>query len=195
MVASANTTSPGIYLRPDSGQTWNTASSTYAPFSVASSADGTKLVGANYAGGIVYSINSGATWNPTSAQNPNNWTSIASSANGLKLAATVTGTGVYTNNGLVWALSGAQGAVAWEAVKRLPQTEPKLVAVVKGGRIYGLGSIPVPHGRHWEIRPPPIGSPWRHPRMAPNLAAVVNNGQIYTSGDSGATWTAVSGCA
>src|SRR5256885_1783813 len=84
-----------------SAQTWTPASEPEAPVyslwvSVASSADGSKLVAAakfdqagNPVGLIHTSTNSGATWTQTSAPS-NSWSSVASSADGSKLVAATT---------------------------------------------------------------------------------------------------------
>jgi hypothetical protein len=77
-----------IYTSTDSGATWTEAS---APsnnwMSVASSADGTKLVVAARNGPIYLSTDSGATWSNSGAPT-NEWTSVASSADGNTLVAT-----------------------------------------------------------------------------------------------------------
>jgi hypothetical protein len=85
-----------IYTSGNSGVTW---SPTGAPSnfwtSVASSADGVKLVAAAHWSSEIYtSSNSGATWTPTSAPS-NYWTSVASSSDGDKLVAV--GSGPYPN--------------------------------------------------------------------------------------------------
>ena len=56
-------------------------------YSIASSADGTKLAAVAYNGGIYVSTDSGLIWALTSAPDTNLWTSIASSSDGSKLAA------------------------------------------------------------------------------------------------------------
>ena len=87
--------------------------------SVASSSDGTKLVGTvgyttyytSASGQIYTSINSGVTWTARASSLP--WSSVASSADGTKLVAAVYGTsasaGVYTStdSGGTWTLRDA----------------------------------------------------------------------------------------
>lgn len=76
--------------------------------SIASSADGTRLVAAVYFGDIYTSTNSGATWMPTDAPNIG-WQSVASSADGTKLvAAAFYDTPIYvsTNSGTNWSTNG-----------------------------------------------------------------------------------------
>jgi hypothetical protein len=82
-----------IYTSTNSGVTWTQASAPNAYWgSVASSADGTKLVAAmdcdgNYNPGPIYtSIDAGVTWAQTSAPDTD-WIAVASSADGTKLIA------------------------------------------------------------------------------------------------------------
>ena len=96
LIAAANggvgpgyTILPGpIYISTNSGTTWTQATNVPAATwcSVASSADGTKLLAAVSRGGIYRSVDSGLTWTQTSAPS-NNWVSVTSSADGNKLAA------------------------------------------------------------------------------------------------------------
>lgn len=80
--------------------------------SVASSADGAKLVASSgeydLSGQIYVSTNSGATWVTTTAPS-NNWVGAASSADGEKLAAAVYGGSIYisTNGGDLWTATTA----------------------------------------------------------------------------------------
>jgi len=80
---------PGpIYISTNSGATWTQASNApdAAWRSVASSADGNKLIAAVNGGGIYRSVDLGLTWTQTSAPNTN-WVSVASSADANILAA------------------------------------------------------------------------------------------------------------
>jgi len=74
-----------VYTSVDSGATWTQTGTAQAWTSVASSADGTKLVAASEGGGIYTSVDSGATWTQTGTAQA--WTSVASSADGTKLVA------------------------------------------------------------------------------------------------------------
>jgi len=103
-----------IYTSTDSGSTWT---KTVAPSnhwsSVASSADGTKLVatagGSDDFGSIYTSTDSGATWTQTAAQ-PNTWTSVASSADGTRL---VVGANSARGDGLIYTSTNA--GASWMA--------------------------------------------------------------------------------
>ena len=111
-----------IYVSTNSGAAWLAsgapamlaigASNQYW-ISIASSADGTKLVAAVVSGGIYTSTNCGATWSINNAPNPNNWNAVASSADGSRLVAVA---GPYfppgsiyisTNFGNTWTATGA----------------------------------------------------------------------------------------
>ena len=82
LVASAGT--GGIYTSANSGVTWTNTAPNMECISVASSAEGIKLVAGGL--GIYTSTDSGVTWTPTSAPATNGY-SVASSADGTKLVA------------------------------------------------------------------------------------------------------------
>jgi hypothetical protein len=167
-----------------SGAVWSARESSRNWRSVASSADGTKLVAAVYNGAIFTSTDSGETW---TARDPiRSWYSVASSSDGVKLVAAAAMAGdIYTSidSGANWT---ARELVAdWQAVASSTDGA-KLVAVVNGGRIY----TSINSGASWTAR-----------ESARNWAAVASSsdgvklvaaeygGKIYTSTDSGATWT------
>jgi hypothetical protein len=129
-VVDGKQNTPGlIYISTNSGVT---VTPTTAPInnwlSVASSADGTKLVAAATTGtqGLIYaSTNSGLTWTLTSAPTNNNWVTVASSADGSKLVAASGAAfvpdhiygGVYTstNFGMTWTSNNVPNA-QWQIV-------------------------------------------------------------------------------
>src|ERR1039458_2918004 len=86
-----------IYTSADSGKTWTLTSAPYMNWkSIASSADGTKLVAAPEIGQIYTSTASGATLNVANVPNTN-WSSVACSADGSKLFAVAKGGGIWTS--------------------------------------------------------------------------------------------------
>jgi len=105
---------------PARAQTWlQTLAPTNNWRSVASSADGTKLVAAVNGGSIYTSSDSGNSWSPTSAPS-NYWASVASSADGTRLVAAMDASPpglIYTstNSGITWRPSNAP-ANRWSAV-------------------------------------------------------------------------------
>ncbi len=170
--------------------------------SVASSADGLKLVAADYlgpasAGGQLYtSTDGGVAWAPRG--NNHFWFAVASSADGVKLVAVDSigtnflGGQIYTSadSGVTWVARESNrfwGAVASSA------DGVKLVAVdyygasFTGGRIYtsadsGVTWTPRENNRYWNA----VASS----ADGVKLVAAVDGGQIFTSADSGVTWTA-----
>src|SRR5438105_4296670 len=87
-------------------QTWNLTSAPSFTFwrALAASADGTKLIAADYGGPAYTSTNSGATWTSNSALPNLGWKSAASSADGTRLVM-VSSSGAFrsTDSGATWA--------------------------------------------------------------------------------------------
>jgi hypothetical protein len=129
-------TACGIFVANSAfAQTWTQtgAPSNYWA-SIASSADGSRLVAGAFERGIFTSTNSGLTWMQTSAPNEN-WWSIASSADGMKLVAaagSIPG-GVYTSTdgGSTW-VSNNLPIESWSSVASSADGS-KLVAVAPFG--------------------------------------------------------------
>ena len=125
---------PGvIYTSADSGMTWRQTSAPSDYWSsVASSADGTRIVAAvgsgaldlSHAGPICTSTNSGKTWKKTSAPG-GTWSSVASSADGSKLVAVTSDDGrgnagsgliyVSRDSGATWTQTSAPNKI-WSSV-------------------------------------------------------------------------------
>jgi hypothetical protein len=113
-----------VYRSSDAGATWRrTSAPSNTWVSVASSADGTKLVAAARGGypGLIYrSSDSGATWEPTGAP-ADWWLAVASSADGTILFAAAYADAIAcppwdgdtlkisTNSGVSWASAGLPG--------------------------------------------------------------------------------------
>ena len=76
--------------------TQQTSSGSRSWYSVASSADGTKLVAVVYSGYIYTSTDSGVTWTQQTSAGSQIWFSVASSADGTKLAAVVNNGYIFT---------------------------------------------------------------------------------------------------
>ena len=170
--------------------------------SVASSADGLKLVAADYlgpasAGGQLYtSTDGGASWTPRG--NNHFWFAVASSADGVKLVAVdsvgtnFTGGQIYTStdSGVTWV--ARESNRFWGAVASSTDGV-KLVAIdyfgasFTGGKIYtstdsGVTWTARQSDRYWNA----VASS----ADGVKLVAAADSGQIYTSTDSGVTWTA-----
>jgi hypothetical protein len=192
-----------LSVPPASAQIWTQTSAPLTNWtSVASSADGTKLVAVSDRA-IYTSADSGVTWTPTSAP-VTNWISVASSADGTKLVAAVavfmgsqyeTGGPIYVSadSGVTWTATDAP-STNWSSVASSADGS-KLVAV-SGGYVVYVSSTP----------PGPIftstnsGATWTGSLSSANctsvassadgikLVAVEYGGPIYSSTDSGATW-------
>lgn len=94
----------------DSGATWTSTVNSFGLKSLACSADGTKLIGAEDGGKIYISTDSGATW--TAEESDRGWNAVASSADGSKLVATGSFEYLYTKGAYYEIASGAQGTRA-----------------------------------------------------------------------------------
>jgi hypothetical protein len=185
VIASANGV---ISTSTDSGVTWTSQNSGSRFFtSVASSADGTKLVATDggLSQGLIYiSGDSGVTWtNRASAQY---WKSVAASADGTKLVAATTST-IYTSSdsGVTWTPNGTSGS--WTSVAS-SSDGTKLVAASggnAGGLIYTSGDSGLTWTPHDSAR---LWSSVASSADGSKLVAAVQGGHIYTSINSGMTW-------
>jgi len=171
------------FLFPNAGETWTARESNRGWRSVASSADGSKLVAVVSSGQIYTSTNSGVTWTPRETNR--NWVAVASSADGSKLVAVVYGGQIYTSTdtGVTW--TPRESNRNWLSVSSSGDGS-KLVAVAYLDYIYtstdsGVTWTPRESNRNWEcVASSNDGS---------NLVAVAFLDHIYTSTDNGVTWT------
>jgi hypothetical protein len=183
-------------VNPAFAQNWNWTR-TAAPFrqwsSVATSADGTKLVAAGLvvAGGwgIYTSPDSGATWISNNVLGLQ-WSSVASSADGTKLVAAAdtffanSGGEIYTSadSGATW-ISNSVPNLDWRSVATSADGT-KLVAVADNWGLFTSADS----GATWISNSVPlilqtVASSADGTRLAAAL------GEIFTSTNSGATWT------
>ncbi len=161
--------------------------------SIASSADGTKLVAVAYGGKIYTSTDSGANW--TARDSSRNWNSVASSADGTKLVA-VENNGYIntsTDSGQTWTARMSDTPRMWNSVASSADGA-KLVALECGSlktNTAGYIYTSTDSGANWTARDSSVV--WNSVASSADgskLVAVENNGYIYTSTDSGQTWTA-----
>ena len=103
-----------ILLPIANGLSITNATGTRSWTGVASSADGTRLVGVISGGQIYTSTDSGATW--SARETARSWNAVASSADGSKLVATVANGKIYTStdSGATW--TERESNRAWKAV-------------------------------------------------------------------------------
>jgi len=168
------------------GITWSPQTSgSYNWQSVASSSDGSKLVGVVYGGQVYTSTDFGVTW--TARASAQNWFTVASSSDGSKLVAAAAVGQIYTStdSGVTWTAQNS-GSRSWQSVASSSDGS-KLVAVEYAGQIY----TSTDSGVTWTARAS-VGN-WRAVASSADgskLVAAAAVGQIYTSTDSGVTWTA-----
>ncbi|MGO9704396.1 MAG: WD40/YVTN/BNR-like repeat-containing protein [Limisphaerales bacterium] len=166
-------------------QTWTqTSAPTNYWTSVASSADGTKLVAAAKNDGIWVSTNSGDTWIQTSAPNYQDGYSIASSFDGTKLVAGAHAGGIYisTNSGQTWVSNNLPNQ-DWYSVASSADGS-KLAALIANGVVFTSTDS---------------GNTWVSSTNMPLLRSVASSAdgtklvaaglEIYISTNSGSSWT------
>jgi hypothetical protein len=154
-------------------------------YSVASSADGSRLAAVVFGGQIYISTNAGASW--TARDRDRNWVAVASSSDGSKLVAQEYGGQIYTSSdsGANWTAQSGSGSRNWTSVASSSDGS-KLVAAVEVGQIYtstdsGVNWTAHESNRDWTaVASSSDGS---------KLVAVAYGGQIFTSTDTGANWT------
>jgi hypothetical protein len=199
----------GILTSTDGGSNWvlQTSAPTNATWtSVASSADGTKLVATRQwdgsGGGIYTSGNSGSTWTQqTSAPITNaNWTSVASSADGTKLVATRqwdgSGGGIYTsgNSGSTWTQQlSAPITNAYYSSVASSADGTMLVAATHWSELSGTYTS-ANSGSTWIYQTngfPNTNFSCERISISSNGSklSTLGGGQIFTSVDFGNTWT------
>ena len=181
----------------DSGKTWTTNTAFPWGYGIASSADGTKMVGDFYLQGggenVFVSTNSGNTWTQTSLPQ-GYWWSFASSADGVKLVAAIwdglnytsTNFGIYTstNSGISWLTNNAPSKPWISLASSADGT--KLVAVAYKDRIYTSTNS----GLTWTPTSAPSNSCESIASSADgsHLVATGRSG-TYASTNSGSSWT------
>ena len=192
-----------IYISLDSGETWlhSTAPSNFWT-SVASSADGTKLVatatpyfdgnlqsGAGE-GAVYISRDSGATWMRSAGPTSYGWKSVASSAEGTSLMAASGDGGIYisTNSGMSWITTGAPCNLFGETAVCSSADGNKAVASSAGYMFNGI--IAFPYSGAWKFAAAPSGD-WSSLAGSTDCSKLVavGSGEIFRSADSGMTWS------
>jgi hypothetical protein len=187
----------------DSGNTWVSNNVPYNNFppssSVASSADGNRLLAAPYRSGI-WTVNLAAppAWAQNSAPS-NNWLSIALSADGHKLAAGVYGGGILTstNSGATWTQTTARNG-NWISIAPSADGMKLLTASFYSASYPGGIYTSTNGGDSWVSNNLPSES-WNTVASSADgcklvaVAAFTTNqsyiGAIYTSTNSGSDWT------
>jgi len=142
-----------IYSSTNSGTTWNANTNTIAYWrSIASSADGAKLIAGTSPGSYVYtSTNSGAVWQSHSPSLLNdNFGVVASSADGVRLAAADQGVGggatpifISPDSGQNWIVQNSTPTVGWGGIASSADGQ-FLVGVINGHGACTSQTMPAP---------------------------------------------------
>ncbi len=132
---------PGdIYRSEDFGVTWKkTTCCDRGWWTISSSADGEKLIAAEYIspkGVIATSNDAGASWNDRSTAGKRSWYHVSSSIDGAKLAAVDAGGYIYTSNdfGANWTENTSAGKKNWWSID-LSNDGQTIVAVAEDSYI------------------------------------------------------------
>jgi hypothetical protein len=168
---------------PNAYANWTARENVRSWRSVASSADGSKLVAVVRNGQIYTSTDAGATW--TARDISRVWVAVASSADGSKLVAVTQNDQIYTSTdaGVTWAVRASSRN--WSSVASSADGS-KLVAVEYVGQIH----TSTDSGVNWTVRDD--NRNWSSVASSADgskLVAGVDGGLIYTSTDTGVTWT------
>ena len=181
------------------GLVWNETTAPIAQYpntvwgAVASSADGSRLVGVQHAssvpgpggGGIWISSNFGGTWVQTSSLQ-SNWLAVASSANGEYVVAVIYGGGIFTsaNYGTTWTQASAPSG-NWFAVAASADGS-KFFAVMEYAGIYSSSNF----GSTWTQTTAPSAA-WYDIATSSDgkrVVAIIGTAGIWSSTNSGASW-------
>jgi hypothetical protein len=186
-VQCPNGSTGGIYTSNNSGQTWTQRAPIGNWFTVASSADGSRLVAGDYGGVAYWSDDFGVNWHADDPSQPHSWWWISASSDGKALLGTDGGATntFYTSadGGATWT-SHSNPATIWTAVSGDGQT--MFAAGTGNGPIYSSFD----GGKNWTSHNVTVGAPhsWYTMALSSNastLAAADYGGSIYTS----STWT------
>jgi hypothetical protein len=177
-----------ISLSRNSGLTWIERATPRLWTSVASSADGTRLVAGSFEA-IYTSIDSGETW--SEADFGRLWTKVTSSADGTKLYGIAFEAGnlrLYSsyNSGATWTVR--ENTRSWRDLATSADGT-MVIAAVDGGQLF----ISTDSGVSWSARESPRA--WASVASSADGTKLVaaggssSNDFIFTSTDSGTTWT------
>ena len=160
-------------------------------YSVASSADGTKLAAVHWCGTIETSTDSGVTWVNQGNSGSRCWSSITSSADGMKLAAvdqSYDSIVTSTDGGVHWTDQIKSKGYNWYAIAS-DSTGDNLVAAENEGYIW----TSTDGGVNWTKRTSAGFHYWYNLASSSDgstLAAIDNsNGYVWVSTDGGVNWT------
>jgi hypothetical protein len=172
------------HLAGEIGAAWSEREADRSWQSVASSADGLRLLAGDYGGQLYTSSDGGVNW--TARESNRYWSAVASSADGQRLVAAESGGQIYISSdaGVTW--TAYESARNWCSIASSADGT-RLVAAASGDRIYTSSN----GGMNWVARA--SNRAWVSVASSADgqrLVAAVSQGRIYTSGNAGAIWTA-----
>jgi photosystem II stability/assembly factor-like uncharacterized protein len=180
---------PGnIYTSADSGVTWTKHDELLQKWvSLASSADGSRLVAAADGGFIYVSVDSGTTWTPHLAAGT--WLGVVSSADGTQVVASGDSLFTSADSGSTWTEQTWPFNWCLPAVRASSADGSKIIAFGVGGHGAGYFFTSSDFGRSWTQRWFADGwSDMASSADGTKLVVVQIHGGIHTSVDSGVTW-------
>jgi hypothetical protein len=150
--------------------------------SVASSADGSKLIAGDSGGRLYTSTNSGGTWTPREQNRA--WSCVACSADGTRLIAGDLHGPLYisADSGVTW--TPREQARSWWSVASSADGS-KLIAAGSGNAL----AMSADFGVTWRLGPVAGWTGVASSADGTKLIASAVGSQLYTSADSGVTWT------
>jgi hypothetical protein len=180
-----------IYLSTNSGASWTLASDSpytdWRPFSLASSADGTKLVAMGFARAVSTSTDSGATWHDLMQFTATSTgADLTSSSDGTHLAISVYNGDIWTsaNSGSTWTDETAAGTRFWSQITSSGDGT-KIAAIVNyGGPVY----VSTTTGATWTNQGGANAASIAYSSDGSTLVEAVSGGYIYVSTNDGVTW-------
>jgi photosystem II stability/assembly factor-like uncharacterized protein len=190
-----------IYNSADGGNTWTSNFVSELPLtSLASSADGTRLIAGSGSNALFLSTNAGVTWSQTNLPVAPFGVGVASSADGTRLAA-ATYEAIFTSSdaGVTWQMSGAPTNQYWNSIAS--SADGSRLAAGGYSIAFGISQdgvfVSMDSGATWTTNILPL--PGSVPLVAssaegttllavPTDFSVARDGAIFTSTNSGKTW-------
>jgi hypothetical protein len=192
---------PGMQLTDDAGKcvfiagtVWVQRATLQKWISVASSADGTKLVASALQSYLYTSTDAGATW--TARATLQDWASVASSADGNKLAAVARDGQLFTSDdsGITWIAREARGsgrvASSADGTKLVMLASPNAIMVSSdSGATWSQSPLPDPAGGLLWTGASAVASSADGTILAVGQSLTYDMGALHLSMDSGVSWT------
>lgn len=187
-----------VYTTTDGGLTWTTQTSAGSRDwrAVASSSDGSIIVGLVYRGFMYVSTDSGSSWSERASAGSRYWSSIALTTDGIKIFASATANSLYysDDSGLSWNTLTVGGYRSRRAID-MSDSGQSIAATVftYSNAVY----VSFDYGKSWSESV--ITQEWQYwasiamSADGRKVIAGTENGSLYISNDSGQSWNAITG--